>query len=56
VEYDDRSAFAHATGHGTSADAIIEEMKEAGYRLVAHHDFLDRQSYLVFGPDDGTGE
>jgi ubiquinone/menaquinone biosynthesis C-methylase UbiE len=33
------------------ADQIIGEMKQAGYRLDARHDFLPRQHYLVFRPD-----
>ncbi len=30
------------------ADQIIAEMKQAGYRLDARHDFLPRQHFLVF--------
>ena len=30
------------------ADQIISEMKQAGYRLDAKHDFLPRQHFLVF--------
>ena len=30
------------------ADQIIAEMKQAGYRLDAKHDFLPRQHFLVF--------
>jgi ubiquinone/menaquinone biosynthesis C-methylase UbiE len=30
------------------ADQISEEMKQAGYRLDAKHDFLPRQHFLVF--------
>jgi ubiquinone/menaquinone biosynthesis C-methylase UbiE len=30
------------------ADQIIGEMKQAGYRLDARHDFLPRQHFLVF--------
>jgi predicted methyltransferase len=33
------------------ADQIIGEMKQAGYRLDARHDFLPRQHFLVFRPD-----
>jgi ubiquinone/menaquinone biosynthesis C-methylase UbiE len=32
------------------ADQIIAEMKQAGYRLDAKHDFLPRQHFLVFRP------
>ena len=33
------------------ADQIIGEMKQAGYRLDARHDFLPRQHFLVFRPE-----
>ena len=32
------------------ADQIVGEMKQAGYRLEAKHDFLSRQHFLVFRP------
>ena len=32
------------------ADQIVGEMKQAGYRLDARHDFLPRQHFLVFRP------
>lgn len=34
------------------ADQIVEEMKQAGYRLDARHDFLPRQHFLVFRVDE----
>jgi cyclopropane fatty-acyl-phospholipid synthase-like methyltransferase len=33
------------------ADQIIGEMKQAGYRLEARHDFLPRQHFLIFRPE-----
>ena len=56
VELDDRSWFPRMTGHFTSADRIADEMAEAGFRLAARHEILDRQSFQIFEPDDGTGE
>jgi predicted methyltransferase len=35
-------------GHATPASAIRSEMEAAGYREVERHDFLSRQSFLVF--------
>lgn len=36
--------FAHATD-----PAVIErELAEAGFRKIAQHDFIERQSFLVF--------
>jgi ubiquinone/menaquinone biosynthesis C-methylase UbiE len=56
IEYDDRSWFPRTTGHYTGTDTITREMSEAGYRQIANHEILERQSFLIFGPDDGTGE
>ncbi len=36
--------------HYTEKADILSEMEQAGYRLVADHDFIDRQSFLVFAP------
>jgi ubiquinone/menaquinone biosynthesis C-methylase UbiE len=36
--------------HATPPDAIQDEMEQAGFRLVADHDFLERQSFQVFVP------
>ena len=57
VEYDGRGGwFARTFGHFTPADAIAREMREAGYKQIANHELLPRQSFQVFRPDDGTGE
>ncbi len=48
IELDDGSWFRRWFGHYTDADVIRSEMESAGYRLAAEHDFLDRQSFLVF--------
>ncbi len=34
--------------HYSEKDVILTEMREAGYEVVDDHDFVDRQSYLVF--------
>jgi predicted methyltransferase len=36
--------------HRVAPDAIVAEMAQAGYRLLARHDFLPYQYFLVFGP------
>jgi arsenite methyltransferase len=36
--------------HFTEKQTILAEMQQAGYALLADHDFLDRQSFLVFAP------
>jgi predicted methyltransferase len=45
--------FHRLFGHATPADTIRREMEAAGYRLEVPHDFLDRQSFLVFAPAEG---
>jgi arsenite methyltransferase len=44
--------FERWFGHFTPAEEIREEMRAAGYRLVAQHDFLERQHFLVFAPEE----
>ena len=38
-------------GHTTDADALVEEMRVAGYRHAASHDFLPTQIFEVFVPE-----
>lgn len=38
-------------GHTSRAEAVIAEMRAAGYRHVASHDFLATQIFEVFAPD-----
>jgi ubiquinone/menaquinone biosynthesis C-methylase UbiE len=56
VELDERDWFARTFGHLTAADEIAREMALAGYRRIASYEILSRQSFQIFGPDDGTGE
>ncbi len=42
--------FGPPAGHRTSPDAIIRELQGAGLTLARRHDFLVRQSFLVFSP------
>ena len=42
--------------HHTPAETIRSELVEAGYRLLAEHDFLERQHFLVFAPDAADGD
>ena len=50
LELDDRSWLPRTIGHFSEPDAVAREMEEAGYRRVADHAFLDRQSFQVFAP------
>ena len=38
-------------GHKSSATAVEAEMREAGYRVEARHDFLPVQIFRVFAPE-----
>lgn len=35
-------------GHSTEPEDIVAEMRAAGYELQSDHDFLSRQSFLIF--------
>lgn len=49
IDYDGRKGwFVRWTGHYTSRELLLQEMREAGYEVVAEHDFIDRQSFVVF--------
>jgi arsenite methyltransferase len=42
--------FGPPPGHRTAPQTIIEEMQKAGYEVLAKHDFLPTQSYIIFRP------
>ena len=50
VELNDTAWFPRTFGHQTPKEEIVDEMREAGYRLVDDFDFLERQSFVVFSP------
>jgi ubiquinone/menaquinone biosynthesis C-methylase UbiE len=45
-----REGWIQSLGHYTPAEDIKREMSEAGYELEREHDFLIKQSFLVFVP------
>ena len=49
IDYNGNGWFAKHFGHYTPRDVILQEMQSAGYRLERSYDFIDRQSFLVFG-------
>lgn len=51
VEYRSQTDFL-GNSHATDAATIRSEMEAAGYRLVADHDFLERQAFLVFAASE----
>jgi len=52
VEYEPAKAgwFARTFGHATAKGEIVAAVVAGGYRLKDDHDFLERQSFLVFEP------
>ena len=52
IEFDGRKGlFVRWFGHYSERETLLDEMREAGYRVDADHDFLERQSFLVFAPE-----
>lgn len=52
IDYDERGGwFVRMLGHTVDPEILRREMREAGYRIEAEHDFLERQSFVVFVPD-----
>ena len=47
--YNKRMAVGPPPGHTLSKELVVEEMKEAGYKLLCDKDFLPYQYYLEFG-------
>jgi len=48
IDFDRRAWFEGLLRHYTPTDFIKREMEQAGYTLQQEHDFLDRQSFLIF--------
>ena len=51
IDYDGRKGwFVRLLGHITTRELLIREMGEAGYEVAEEHDFIDRQSFVIFRP------
>jgi predicted methyltransferase len=50
LDFDGSTGFAKWFGHATPKPIVVDELTAAGYRLVADHDLIDRQNFLVFEP------
>ena len=49
IDYDGRKGwFVRLMGHSTPRDVLLREMAEAGYEVAEEHDFIDRQSFVIF--------
>jgi len=48
LDFNKTGFFSDLLGHGTSKELVRQEMKEAGYRLVAEHSFLQDQHFQIF--------
>ena len=52
IDYRPDAPQGPSKSHRIAPARIVSEMKSAGYRPVASHDFLPRQSFTVFQPAD----
>jgi ubiquinone/menaquinone biosynthesis C-methylase UbiE len=51
IDFDGRKGwFVRLFDHYTAREDLLREMGEAGYEVAAEHDFIDRQSFVVFRP------
>jgi ubiquinone/menaquinone biosynthesis C-methylase UbiE len=51
IDYDGRKGwFVRLMGHYTPREELLREMHEAGYEVSEEHDFIDRQSFVIFEP------
>ena len=50
IEYDGRGGFSFhkISGHFVPKQTLIDEMKEAGYKIYKSFDFLSEQSFTIF--------
>jgi ubiquinone/menaquinone biosynthesis C-methylase UbiE len=49
IDYDGRKGwFVRLMGHYTPREDLLREMREAGYEVAGEHDFIDRQSFVIF--------
>lgn len=51
LDFNGTTWFARSFGHTTPKQTIVDELAAAGYRLVADHDLIERQHFLVFAVD-----
>jgi arsenite methyltransferase len=54
IEFDRRGWLEGLWGHYTPSEFIKREMEQAGYSLQREFNFLDRQSFLIFVPNQTT--
>jgi SAM-dependent methyltransferase len=50
LDFNGTRGFAKWFGHSTPKQTIVDEMTAAGYRLVADHDLIEEQHFVVFEP------
>lgn len=48
IDYKPEAMNLAMKSHATDPNVIKEEMKQAGFKLIKEHDFLERQSFLIF--------
>ena len=50
IDYKDEGFMQGLLGHSTDDSTIQTELESAGYELVAQHDFIEKQHFLIFAP------
>jgi arsenite methyltransferase len=50
LDLNDSGWFAWLFGHSTSPEKLYSDMTAAGYRVVAEHEFVAQQTFMVFAP------
>jgi ubiquinone/menaquinone biosynthesis C-methylase UbiE len=53
LDYNGKGWFVRLFKHFTPPAVVKKEMEEAGYGLVAEHDFIERQSFLIYARRGG---
>jgi len=50
IDYKEEGFIQGLLGHSTDDSLIQTELESAGYELVAQHDFIEKQHFLIFVP------
>ncbi|HEB90801.1 MAG TPA: methyltransferase domain-containing protein [Deltaproteobacteria bacterium] len=52
LDYKKHGLVPGLLGHSTEASIIQRELESAGYRLVRRYDFIEKQHFLIFAPNE----
>jgi arsenite methyltransferase len=51
IDYREEGFMQGLLGHSTDGSLIQTELESAGYELIAEHDFIEKQHFLIFAPE-----